>query len=70
MNKNARPMKPKKGRSSKSMYMGLLDVALTLGTSIDTARRYALSGKLPSVRIAGKIRVPREAVERALREGV
>ena len=48
----------------------LFDVALTLGISIATARRYALNGVLPSVRIAGRIRVPRKAVEKAQREGV
>lgn len=68
MSNDAKPVKPK--RRKQEALMGLLDVALLMGTSIDTARRYALSGKLPSVRIAGKIRVPRNAVERALREGI
>jgi len=48
----------------------LRDVALKLGISVVTARRYALTGLLPSVRIARRIRVPREAVEKALREGI
>jgi predicted site-specific integrase-resolvase len=55
---------------TKTSLLTLFDVALTLGISIATARRYALNGLLPSVRIAGRIRVPRAAVAKAQREGV
>lgn len=57
-------------KTKYSSLLTLFDVALALGISIATARRYALSGLLPSVRIAGRIRVPREAVAKAQREGV
>jgi len=53
-----------------SRLLRLLDVALTLGISVATARRYALNGVLPSVRIAGRIRVPSHAVAKAQREGI
>jgi len=66
MSKNAKLGKPKKS----SPLMGLFDVAIALGISIDSARRWARSGRLPSVRIAGKICVPRKAVDRAQREGI
>lgn len=65
MNRHAKTRKTKKQRLLK-----LFDVAGELGISIDTARRYALSGRLPSVRIAGRICVPRDAVLKALREGI
>lgn len=57
-------------KTKQPNLLTLFDVALTLGISIATARRYALSGVLPSIRIAGRIRVPREAVAKAQREGV
>jgi Helix-turn-helix domain len=57
-------------RTKHANLLNLFDVALTLGISIATARRYALGGLLPSVRIAGRIRVPREAIVKAQREGV
>jgi predicted site-specific integrase-resolvase len=60
----------KSAKRKESQLLGLLDVALKLGISINTARRYALSGLLPSVRIAGRIRIPSEAVAKAQREGI
>jgi hypothetical protein len=63
--KRAEPRKRK-----EPLLLGLLDVALKLSISIATARRYVLSGLLPSVRIAGRIRVPSEAVAKAQREGI
>ena len=50
--------------------MGLFEVAGELGISIDTARRYAKSGKLAAVRIAGRWRIPRAVVVQARREGI
>ncbi len=60
----------KTSQKKEPPLMGLAEVATGLGISIDTARRYARGGRLPSVRIAGWIRVPREAVLRAQREGI
>jgi predicted site-specific integrase-resolvase len=53
-----------------AVLLSLLDAALQLGISVATARRYAVSGILPHVRIAGRIRVPSEAVAKAQREGI
>jgi excisionase family DNA binding protein len=49
--------------------VGLSEVAYRLGIHLDTARKWALRGKLPFTRIAGKIRVPLEAVERVAKKG-
>jgi excisionase family DNA binding protein len=57
-------------KTKESELLTLLDVALDLGISTTTARRYVLAGVLPSVRIAGRIRIPREAVAKAQREGI
>ena len=50
--------------------LSLLDAALQLGISISTARRYAVSGLLPHVRIANRIRIPSAAVAKAKAEGI
>jgi excisionase family DNA binding protein len=60
----------KKVKKKGPQLLGLFDVATELNISIDTARRYAKSGRLPSIRVAGRIRVPREAVMQAQREGL
>jgi len=57
-------------RRKEPSLLTLLDVAVKLGISIATARRYARNGVLPSVRIAGRIRVPSKAVAKAQREGI
>jgi predicted site-specific integrase-resolvase len=57
-------------RKGSPQLLSLLEVALKLRISIATARRYALNGALPSVRIAGRIRVPSKAVAKAQREGL
>jgi excisionase family DNA binding protein len=57
-------------RKKEPKLLGLFDVATELRISIDTARRYAKAGRLPSVRVGGRIRVPREAVAKAQREGI
>jgi hypothetical protein len=57
-------------RRKDSRLLGLFDVALELGISIPTARRYALNGLLPFVRIAGRILVPKGAVARIRRQGI
>jgi hypothetical protein len=71
MHKARKPKKPRKPeRKLERPLAGLFETASELGCSINTARRYALNGKLPSVRIAGKIFIPREAILRAQREGI
>ena len=64
----------KKQKKTKSkddtVLLTLLAAALQLGISVSTARRYAVSGILPHVRIAGRIRVPSEAIAKARREGL
>jgi len=60
----------KPAKDAKPGMIGLFDVAQRLGISVPTARQYALKGKLPFVRIGGRIRVPTEAVEKAQREGI
>jgi hypothetical protein len=60
----------KSAKRKEPYLLSLLDVALKLRISIATARRYALSGLLPSVRVAGRICVPSEAVAKAQREGI
>jgi predicted site-specific integrase-resolvase len=53
-----------------AVLLSLLDAALQLGISISTARRYAVSGILPHVRIANRIRIPSVAVAKAKIEGI
>ncbi len=60
----------KTGKKKEPKLLGLFDVAAELNISIDTARRYTKVGRLPSVRVAGRIRVPRAAVIKAQREGI
>lgn len=60
----------KVGKKREPKLLGLFDVATELNISIDTARRYAKAGRLPSIRVGGRIRVPREAVIKAQREGL
>jgi len=50
--------------------MDLLQASLALNVSVLTVRRWAKSGKLPSVRIAGRICIPREAIVRVQRTGI
>jgi hypothetical protein len=50
--------------------LSLLDAAVKLGISLSTARRYALDGLLPHIRIAGRIRIQSDAIARAKREGI
>jgi len=50
--------------------MALKEVATAVRVDVQTVRRWTKSGKLPSVKIAGKICVPREAVLKAQREGI
>lgn len=64
-------MTRKREKSEKEpTLLSLLDSALKLGVSLTTARRYVLAGLLPHVRIAGRIRVPIEAVSNAQRRGI
>jgi hypothetical protein len=52
------------------VLLSLLDAALQLGISVSTARRYAIRGLLPHVRIANKIRIQGAAVAKAKAEGI
>ena len=49
--------------------LSIRDVAKRLGISLGTAYRGARLGDLPTVRVSGRLLVPREALERLLREG-
>ena len=62
--------KQKKSEPGDAVLLSLLDVALQLGISVSTARRYALGGLLPHVRIANRIRIPSAAVAKAKIEGI
>ncbi|MGB6497099.1 MAG: helix-turn-helix domain-containing protein [Candidatus Acidiferrum sp.] len=61
----------KRDKSGKApALVSLLDAAKELGISVSTARRYVLSGSLPHVRIAGRIRIQNDAVVKAKRYGI
>jgi excisionase family DNA binding protein len=60
--------KPEPG--GDGVLLSLLDAALQLGISLSTTRRYAISGLLPHVRIANRIRIPSTAVAKAKAEGI
>jgi excisionase family DNA binding protein len=63
--------KQKKPESrNDAVLLSLLDAALQLGISVSTTRRYAISGLLPHVRIANRIRIPSAAVAKAKAEGI
>jgi predicted site-specific integrase-resolvase len=62
--------KKQKRAKDEVVLLSLLDAALQLGISTSTARRYAIGGILPHVRIANRIRIPSTAVARAKAEGI
>ena len=44
-------------------FMSIREVAFTLGVSPSTAYSWAERGVLPTVEIAGRVRIPRRALE-------
>lgn len=55
---------------AKPAALDVGETAAVLNVHPNTVRRLVKAGKLPSVRIANTVRIPVDAVERALAEGV
>lgn len=53
---------------TQTAWLGMPDLARLLGISVSRAYALAAEGVLPSVRVAGRIRVPRAAFDRWMAE--
>lgn len=60
----------KKQHSSAHRLIPVAEVALALGVTDVTIRRMVRDGRIPAIRVGGKIVVRSEVIERIQREGV